>query len=90
MSTAEQSKKVHLDVGILYNGVVKQFRYHAHEHVLHLLEQARHAFAITVSPHLMGLFDVAGNELADGQTLAQADVHPGQELILRQSVVRGG
>ena len=90
MSSMPQAEKVRLQVAILYNGQVREFIYHAHEHASVLLEQARRAFGITINPHLMGLFDLAGRELSDGESLSENHVKAGDELILRQSIVRGG
>lgn len=90
MSTTEQANEIHLKVEVLYNGAVQSFPYRPHEHVLVLLDEARRAFGITTNPHLMALFNVAGQELNDGQSLTDAHVNAGDELILRQSIVRGG
>ncbi len=54
-----------------------------------LLEKAKKEFGVE-SQHLLGLFTEAGVELDDKKTLKEADVHPGQLLVLRQSTVRGG
>jgi hypothetical protein len=54
------------------------------------LPPPRRAFQITLNPHLMGLFDLAGRELSDGESLSENHVKAGEELILRQSIVRGG
>lgn len=87
MSTQQAQK---LKVSILYNGQIEEFPYHPNEHAGVLLEHARRAFNITTNPHLMGLFDLAGRELVDTESLRQNNVKAGDELILRQSVVRGG
>lgn len=86
----EQQEQRLLEVTVFYNGDPKQFRYRPHERVEHLLDKARRDFHVTVNPHLMGLFNEAGEELVDAQTLSEAHVESGQELILRQSRVRGG
>jgi hypothetical protein len=90
MSAAPQAQEAHLQVRILYNGAIREFPYRPHERLEHLLVEARRAFGITINPHLMALFDLAGTELADSRSLREDDVKPGDELVLRQSVVRGG
>jgi hypothetical protein len=89
MSTALPTE-IHMQVDVLYNGRTHGFVYHADEHVLTLLEQARREFGVVTNPHLLGLFNLTGQELADGQSLADAGVKAGDELILRPSVIRGG
>jgi hypothetical protein len=83
-------EKTHEQVQILYNGELKEFPYHLHQRVQVLLEHARRAFGITTNPHLMALFNLEGQELVDDQTLQADHVSAGDELLLRQSVVRGG
>jgi hypothetical protein len=90
MSQIQQEQAVQMKVAVIYNGQTREFPYHPNQRVEHVLKEARQAFGITVSPHLMGLFDLAGVELNDAQTLHEAGVQAGQELILRQSIVRGG
>ncbi|HEX3433826.1 MAG TPA: hypothetical protein VHT25_07165 [Solirubrobacteraceae bacterium] len=86
----EPREKQLLQLTVYYNGDPKPFQCRPHERVEHLLVQARREFHVTVNPHLMGLFNEAGEELVDAQTLSEAKVQSGQELILRQSRVRGG
>jgi hypothetical protein len=90
MSSTTQAEKAHQQVAVLYNGEIREFAYHPQEHAEVLLQQARHAFGITTNPHLMGLFDLAGRELSDSESLSENHVTAGEELLLRQSVVRGG
>jgi hypothetical protein len=73
------------DVGVLYDSEVKEFPYKEHEKVTELLERAKHAFGV-VSNHLLSLFAPNGGELPDDKSLAAA----GEELVLGQSVVKGG
>ncbi len=80
----------HRDVTIIYNGVDKRFAYDADEKVRALLDKAIREFGITQNPHLLGLFNVEGRELADNDTLKAAGVERGATLLLRPSSVRGG
>lgn len=75
---------------VLYNGTDKTIEYAPHETVRALLDKAIAAFGIGQNQHLMALYDPAGQELGDNSSLEAAGVKPGEELVLRQSVVRGG
>lgn len=77
------------DVGVLYDSEVKEFAYKEHEKVMELLERAKHAFGV-VSNHLLSLFAPSGSELPDDESLAAAGVVAGEELVLGQSVIKGG
>jgi hypothetical protein len=91
MSTTPVATETHkATLNVIYNGRPEQFPYHGHEQVNALLQQALNAFKITANRHLMSLFDEAGRELNDQQSLEAAGVKPGATLILRQSVVKGG
>jgi hypothetical protein len=78
------------EVEVLYNGRTEEFKYHPGETVKELLDKALQRFGVVQNPHLMSLFDDDGTELADDLTLAQAKVKRGEELVLRQSAVKGG
>jgi hypothetical protein len=75
---------------VSYNGCDKVFEYTPHEKVRTVLDRAIREFRITANPHLMGLFTEGNAELSDDATLSEAGVRPGELLILRQSIVRGG
>jgi hypothetical protein len=77
-------------VSIIYNGDSGEFPYAAHQPVRALLKHALGAFHITANRHLMSLYDADGTELIDQSTLEMAGVKAGDELVLRQSVVKGG
>jgi hypothetical protein len=85
---AVQEKKT--DVAILYNGRTKEFTRKADETVGALLAKAIERFEVVSEPHRLSLFDVEGRELPDNETLKQAKVKAGDELVLRQSTVKGG
>jgi hypothetical protein len=89
MSTPVEAA-THTIVSVLYNGRVAAFHYRPHELVHALLKHALHEFGIVANHDEMALFNAAGDELPPGQSLADAGVHPGAELVLRQRVVRGG
>jgi hypothetical protein len=48
------------------------------------------AFGVTTNVHIMSLFDAENHELDDASTVRDAHVKPGDTLVLRQSVVKGG
>jgi hypothetical protein len=82
--------QTHTAVMVLYNGQVAEFKFHTHERVSALLEQALDRFHIVAERQLMALFNAAGAELPGGSTVGEAGVRPGDELVLRQTVVKGG
>jgi hypothetical protein len=77
-------------VEVTYNGIVQELAYQPHEQVNALLQRAVHAFGITANAHLFSLFRENGQELADNESIEAAGVEPGDLLVLRQSVVKGG
>ena len=77
-------------VVVFYGAESKPFDYEPHELVATLLARALDVFHIAANRHLMALFTKAGGELPDQSTLEAAGVKPGEELILRQSTVKGG
>jgi hypothetical protein len=80
----------HKDVTVLYNGRVVELQYRPAETVHALIEHTLHHLGIHERHEELALFTTTGTELPDGQTLEQAGVKAGEELILRQRVVRGG
>jgi hypothetical protein len=75
---------------VTFNGQEKSLAYQPQEQVSAILNRAMDAFGIQANRHLMGLFTEAGAELPDNSSAEAAGVTPGEVLILRQSVVRGG
>ncbi|MGA2321755.1 MAG: hypothetical protein ABSG95_13600, partial [Solirubrobacteraceae bacterium] len=71
------------------DGDVKLSPYHKHEEVQKLLDHAKQAFEV-VSNHLLSLFAPDGTELPDDISLEAAGVKPGEQLVLGQSVIKGG
>jgi hypothetical protein len=84
---AEQKTK---HVEIVHNGKVKQFHFEPDEMVAVLLAKAIERFGVVGNPHMQSLYDAEGRELPDAETLDQAGVKAGDELVLRQSQVKGG
>lgn len=89
-NAAEVRKPAKTQVQIAYNGRSLAFPLKKTDLVATLLQQAIAAFGVTQNPHLLSLFDDKGVELNDNETLAKAKVNPGERLILRPSVVKGG
>jgi hypothetical protein len=84
------AEKKKTDVAIIYNGRTKEFTRKPDETVGTLLAKAIERFEVTSEPHRLSLFDAEGRELSDTETLKQAKVKAGDELVLRQSTVKGG
>ncbi len=87
---AETEVKKPFGVTVLYNGVPKEIHVRHEETVKQVLDRAVAAFAPLPQPHLMGLFNQAGEELSDSLTVDQAGIHLGDQLLLRPSKVKGG
>ncbi len=77
-------------VTVTYNGEDRTVTYQPQEAVNAALNQALNEFGITANRHLMALFTEGGTELPLEVAMRDAGVTPGQLLILRQSLVRGG
>jgi hypothetical protein len=90
LQAAEQTTSGRLQITIDYNGLVKDLTAELQEKVLALLERAENAFQITQNRHTLALFNASGVELNDSQTLKEAGVKSGDELLLRPSRVKGG
>jgi hypothetical protein len=86
--TVNVEKKFAVDV--VYNGVTKAVEVEPEEAVRALLQKAIAIFGITQNAHLLGLFRDNGIEVADNQSVESAGLKPGELLLLRPSVVRGG
>jgi len=77
-------------VTVTHDGGDKVIDYTPEEKVRAVLDLALNKFNVTANRHLMGLFTEGNIELPDGSTMKAAGVKPGELLVLRQSVVRGG
>jgi len=85
---APAAKKV--TVTVIYNGMTATEKVDLHEPVKALLEQALNDFSIHQNRHTMSLYTAEGTELADAQTLRDAGIKNGSQLLLRPSAVKGG
>lgn len=78
------------ELTVNYNGLKKPLEIEKDETIGSVREKAIAAHGITTNPHLLGLFPKEGAELSDGQTVKEAKVKKGDELLLRPSAVRAG
>ncbi len=82
---AQAEAAVQLEVGVLYNGMTRNVRYHPRELGQALFQQACHVFEIKPperGPLALFLPDNA-TEVRPDVTVEQAGVHPDTTLILR-------
>ena len=82
---AQAEAAVHLEVGVLYNGMTRNVRYHRRETGHALFERACHVFEIKPperGPLALFLPDNA-TEVRPDVTVEEAGVHPETTLILR-------
>jgi hypothetical protein len=87
--SVEQSPK-QFQVKIDYNGLVKQLSINPHERVQSVLDRAENEFQITQNRHTLALFNASGAEVTDTQSVEEAGIKPGDELLLRPSRIKGG
>ena len=87
MTTAVATK---FEIQVLYNGVTERLSVEGHERVKAELERAMNALHITKNRHILALFRTDGTEVAEGQSVTQAGIVPGELLGLRPSAVKGG
>jgi hypothetical protein len=90
MNAIVEENKVKFSVKVAYNGVPREIEVKTEERIEHVLKAAIAAFGNPPNPHTLALFTTDGRELADAQTVEEAGLKPGQELILRTSTVKGG
>jgi len=90
MATEVKEKGKKSEVGVLYNGVTREFHLVGAQKVEHLLREAIRVFGIVDNQHLLSLYDDAGVELADDDRLKDAGVENHELLVLRPGVVKGG
>jgi hypothetical protein len=79
-----------ITVQILYNGMTKTVEANARQAVNALLQHAIGAFEGVTNAHTLSLFDEAGNELNEQQSVSEAGIREGAKLALRTSAVKGG
>src|SRR5205807_2492171 len=79
---AEVKVEKKFEVKIIYNGVDKKLELQHGEVVKQVLDQAVQIFSPLPQPHMMALFNEAGAELNDGQTVDAAGINPKDRLLL--------
>lgn len=77
-------------VEVIYNGVTKSLQVESEERVTAVLQRAIALFGVTQNPHLLSLFREDGTVVDESQSVEQAGLKPGQELLLRPNAVKGG
>jgi hypothetical protein len=77
-------------VDVVYNGVSKSLQVNPEERVTALIQRAIALFGVTQNAHLLSLFREDGTVVDESQSVEQAGLRPGQELLLRPNVVKGG
>lgn len=87
MSVTVEKKFV---VEVVYNGITKSFQVEAEQQVTALLQKAVATFGITQQPHLLSLFRQDGSVVPENGSVEQAGLKPGEILLLRPNVVKGG
>lgn len=79
-----------ITVMVVYNGMTKTVETNPRQAVVALLQHAIGAFEGVTNAHTLSLFDAAGNELDEKQSVADAGIREGTTLVLRTSAVKGG
>ncbi len=77
-------------VDVIYNGITKPLQVEPEEQVTALLQRAITAFGITQQPHLLSLFRQDGSVVPENESVERAGLKPGEILLLRPNVVKGG
>jgi len=77
-------------VEVSYNGITKSIQVESAERVTALLQRAIAAFGIAQNAHLLSLFRQDGSLVQENESVAQAGLKPGELLLLRPNVVKGG
>lgn len=75
---------------VIYNGLEKHETVEPDETIRTVLDRAIRIFGPIPQPHTLALFNEAGRELPDSETVRQAGIKPKDRLLLRPSQVRGG
>jgi hypothetical protein len=75
---------------VIYNGLTKDIKVELTETVKQVLDAAILVFGPLPQPHTLALYNQAGQELSDAQTVEQAGIRPHDKLLLRPSQVKGG
>ena len=78
------------EVSIIYNGVTRVLEVDSHERTQAVLARAVALFGVQQGGHLLSLFTLNNVEIPDNESVEQAHITPGEQLLLRPSRVRGG
>jgi hypothetical protein len=78
------------EIKVIYNGVEKKLRVSLGELIGSVLAKALAVFGNPPNPHTLALYNKAGRELPDAETVKQAKVKKGDKLLLRPSAVKAG
>jgi len=88
-ATVERKFKIE----ITYNGLTEPFHIDSDDLIGALRQHAVERFKITQQPHTFSLYRADGSELDpsfDNKTVEQVGITPGELLVLRPGIVRGG
>jgi hypothetical protein len=88
--TSSKQAPARTEISVIYNGIRKTISYQDNESMQALLEQALNAFNIQANRHVMALFTLGNSEYGVTGSVKDSGINPGDELVLRQSTVRGG
>jgi hypothetical protein len=77
-------------LNVAYNGVTKPIHVEQNEQVTAVLHKAIAAFGISQNPHLLSLYRQDGTLVPESDSVKQAGLKPGELLLLRPNVVKGG
>lgn len=82
--------KTRTRVTVIYNGDAREIDYQPKQALTALLQHALNEFGITANREGLGLFTSADQELEPNQSVEDAGVKPGDQLVLRERRVAGG
>lgn len=78
------------EIDVIYNGIGKEIETSNAELISSLLQKSLAAFCNPPNPHTLSLFNEAGRELPETETVKQAKVKKKDKLLLRPSAVKAG
>jgi hypothetical protein len=82
--------KREFEIEVIYNGIPKELKVRLEESIKQVLDRAIQLFSPLPQPHTLSLYNAAGKELNDADTVESAGIHPKDRLLLRPSQVKGG
>ncbi len=77
-------------VSVIYNGLTRVLEVEPNERTQALLARAVALFGVQQGGHILSLFTLDNVEIPDNESVEQAHITPGEQLLLRPSRVRGG